>query len=305
MPEGWTPLFEAYKQVGKSQYGDEWMDGKELAARNVDEIAQSERHAQDRPERVAKARKAAMGVLAPASPKQISAFNARRYRIPQIFSNKEAEVAARERGAWAWNRLTQWLFAEIVPAVIFDDQGQRHDVRNNILARPDAIMILHTGQAAVDGAAGHMLLSQPHLEAAIKGEDITPAALDTGLKDEDAPIDEETIVTEEKPQPRPKLRRRPPDLKDGTPATPPKKRRGGPKRGPYFGPLKRHLKWRRDNRNDLHTASLLELREDALERLRTDKVMGIPKSRSALEDAIKKAVKELDQEALKELDATR
>ena len=106
-------MFEAYKQVGKTQYGDEWMDGKELAARNADEIAQSERHAQDRPERVAKARKAAMGMVVTPNPKQISAVKFQRNRMPQIFSNKEAEVAARERGDWAWNQLRQWLFAEI------------------------------------------------------------------------------------------------------------------------------------------------------------------------------------------------
>ena len=183
-------MFEAYKQVGKTQYGDEWMDGKELAARNADEIAQSERHAQDRPERVAKARKAAMGMVVTPSPKQIGAVKFQRNRMPQIFSNKKAEVAARERGDWAWDQLRQWLFAEIIPALIFDDQGQCHDVRNNTWAHPGAITILHAGQTLVDGAAGHVLLSQPHLESAIRGEEeVEPSQ--GPEKFEPSPIDKE------------------------------------------------------------------------------------------------------------------
>ncbi len=83
-----------------------------------------------------------------------------------------------------------------------------------------------------------------------------------------------------------------PDSK-GTTLRPPKKRGGGPKHGLYYGPLKTHLKWRKDNRNDLDTASLTELRKTARTRLITDKVKGIPKSRSALEDAIKAVLIEL------------
>ena len=78
-----------------------------------------------------------------------------------------------------------------------------------------------------------------------------------------------------------------------TPVPPPKKRGGGPKRGPYYSPLKTHLKWRKKNRDDLDTASLTELRKDARNRLTTDKVTGIPKSRSALDDAIKAVLSEI------------
>ena len=36
--EGWIPLFEAFNLVGKAEFGDDWADGKELAARNRKEI---------------------------------------------------------------------------------------------------------------------------------------------------------------------------------------------------------------------------------------------------------------------------
>ncbi len=70
------------------------------------------------------------------------------------------------------------------------------------------------------------------------------------------------------------------------PEPPPKKRGGGPKHGRYFGPLKRHLKGRKDLRDDLDTASLVDLRNDARSRLITDGVEDIPKSRSAFNAAI-------------------
>ena len=72
-----------------------------------------------------------------------------------------------------------------------------------------------------------------------------------------------------------------------------KKRGGGLKRGRYYGPLKRYLKWRKDNKDDLDTASLTELREDALRCLTRDSVKDIPKSRSAFDNAIKDALKTL------------
>ena len=78
-----------------------------------------------------------------------------------------------------------------------------------------------------------------------------------------------------------------------TPVPPPKKRGGGLNRGPYYGKLKKHLKWRKDEKDDLVTASLRELREDARRRLITDGVMGIPRTRSGLEDAIKAALRDL------------
>ena len=84
-----------------------------------------------------------------------------------------------------------------------------------------------------------------------------------------------------------------PDSEGGSPAPPPKKRGGGPKRGPYYGPLKRHLKWRKDNRDDLETASLGDLRKEARNRLTTDKVKGMPRSRSGFEDALKAALSDL------------
>ena len=71
-----------------------------------------------------------------------------------------------------------------------------------------------------------------------------------------------------------------------TPPPPPKKRGGGPKHGRYFGPLKRHLKWRKNEKDDLGTASLVDLRNDARSRLITDGVEDIPKSRSAFNAAI-------------------
>lgn len=84
-----------------------------------------------------------------------------------------------------------------------------------------------------------------------------------------------------------------PDSKGGTTAPPPKKRGGGLKRGPYYGRLKKHLKWRKDQKDDLDTASLKEIREDARRRLTTDRVKGIPKTRSGLEEAIKAALRDL------------
>ena len=78
-----------------------------------------------------------------------------------------------------------------------------------------------------------------------------------------------------------------------TPVPPPKKRGGGLKRGPYYGPLKRHLEWRKEAKKDLDTASLKVLREDARRRLTIDKVKGIPNSRSGFDDAIRAVLKEL------------
>ncbi len=84
------------------------------------------------------------------------------------------------------------------------------------------------------------------------------------------------------------------DSKGGTkPPPPPKKRGGGRKRGPYYSSLKKHLEWRKDNKDDLDTASLTELRKDARSRLITDQVKGIPKTRSGLEDAIKAVLRDL------------
>ena len=83
------------------------------------------------------------------------------------------------------------------------------------------------------------------------------------------------------------------DSKGGAKAPPPKKRGGGLKRGRYYGPLKRHLEWRKGAKNDLDTASLKDLREDARRRLTLDSVKDIPKSRSALDNAIKDALKTL------------
>jgi hypothetical protein len=65
-----------------------------------------------------------------------------------------------------------------------------------------------------------------------------------------------------------------------------KKRGGGPKHGRYYGPLKRHLKWRKYAKDDLDTALLKDLREDARNHLIANKVKDIPKSRSAFNAAI-------------------
>ncbi len=100
---------------------------------------------------------------------------------------------------------------------------------------------------------------------------------------------------DEQPKAPPKTHHRPgqPTLAPQTPVPLPKKRGGGLKRGRYYGPLKRHLKWRKDNTDDLDTASLRDLREDARRRLNIDSVKDIPKSRSALDNAIKDALKTL------------
>ena len=205
MPEGWIPLFDAYQQVGKTQYGDEWMDGKELAARSAAEIAQP--RAPLRQEQVVS--KSSSGMPIPISEKQLRAINARRNQIPQLFSSKDAEVAARERGDRIWNQLRQWLFAEQVPSIVLDENGRQHSPDPSLWAKTGAKSALHTGRTMVGLQSGYVLLSQPHLEAAIKGKGITPDATDTGLKDDDAPIHEQTIVTGEKPQPRPTPRRQP------------------------------------------------------------------------------------------------
>ncbi len=207
----------------------------------------------------------------------------------------EAEKASSKR------EFQQLLFDETVPAKHFIG-GKLRSLESSIWGRGEAEYIFASGWATIHGGNvyfpatvhGPVLIKQSSIDALFDGDSDdssqSPEAKSDGTLTAEAPEtrkEKRVRGTKEKPQP------------------PPKKRRGGPKRGPYFGPLLTHLKWRKDNRNDLHTASLTELREDALSRLRTDKVKGIPKSRSALDDAIKKAVKELDQEALKELDATR
>ncbi len=74
---------------------------------------------------------------------------------------------------------------------------------------------------------------------------------------------------------------------------PARKRGGGLKRGHYFSRLKQHLTWRHRERQDLDTASLKQICDDARTRLNRDGVAGIPKSRSGLEDAVKAALKEI------------
>jgi len=78
-----------------------------------------------------------------------------------------------------------------------------------------------------------------------------------------------------------------------------KKRGGGPKHGRYYGPLKRQLKWRKDAKDDLDTALLKDLREDARNHLIANKVKDIPKSRSAFNAAIKKISIELACESIR------
>ena len=69
IPDGWLPLFEAYKLLGRAQFGKAWMDGRELAAAS-DEDLEAVREArslavsrqEEKARHLARSKRASMGV---------------------------------------------------------------------------------------------------------------------------------------------------------------------------------------------------------------------------------------------------
>jgi hypothetical protein len=186
VPDGWLPIFEAYKLAGRALFPDEWLDGQELAVPSDEEIAanreveaQKETRAAEKRQKVERAKKASAGVMSGSTLRQIPTARTKRpaacrqgqsfpTELVQLINDETARKAARERGDRAWNQLRQWLYDGIIPAVCLDDEGQELEISNRIWARRDAITILHTNQ--VD-TVGYVFLSQAHLETAICGED--------------------------------------------------------------------------------------------------------------------------------------
>jgi hypothetical protein len=71
-------------------------------------------------------------------------------------------------------------------------------------------------------------------------------------------------------------------------------RRGGRRRGPYFQRLRKFLEWYDDNRDGgVQAPTLKQLAADARKRLEQDRVIGVPVSRSAFEEAIKEIKEDL------------
>jgi hypothetical protein len=160
VPEGWVPLFDAYKLVGEAQFGSEWADGEEMAARSAEEIADPKISREV--------------VWAPVSNLQ--------GRAPPLFSNKEAKIRARERGDWVWNQLRQWLYIELVPTVILHHLGRLYEVPKHKWGGLGAIMVLLTGETAVGSETGFVLVSHTDLLATINGEKINEEIQSAGYE---------------------------------------------------------------------------------------------------------------------------
>jgi hypothetical protein len=102
-------------------------------------------------------------------------------------ADESVRKEARARGDKVWREIRQWLHADTVLAAYLDDQGFLHDMAENTWARPIAMPILLTGKGFVDGILRPVLISKPHLEAAIRGEprpDQAAAQDDNALGDE-------------------------------------------------------------------------------------------------------------------------
>ena len=185
IPEGWLPLFEAYKLVGRAQFGDEWMDGRELAAPS-DENLEAEKEARARAKRreeekalhAAKAKRASMGVssgiqtsrrLRRAQAGQAPARNPHQ-EPPWPRFEEEERTGARARGDWVWNQLRQWLYADNIPQMVLDYHGVRHTPPLSVWASTDATSILHTGRIEAGDQNGFVFVSTSHLKAAVHGE---------------------------------------------------------------------------------------------------------------------------------------
>ncbi len=131
VPKGWLTPFQAYNLVGRDLFGDEWLDGKELAAPSNEEIAankeravEREFQAAERKRRVEKAKRASVGVRAGSPAPRIRTARpkppAAPYKGPpfplEIIADEDVRREARKRGDRAWNRLQQWFRAYPVDA---------------------------------------------------------------------------------------------------------------------------------------------------------------------------------------------
>lgn len=178
IPEGWMPLFEAYKLIGQRQFGDEWKDGQELAAPSDEEIAANKDASAMLQRRLERKRTAAFAGapettllrIPKATPTQPAARSQGPAFPTEITRDDNLRKAARKRADQVWDKLRQWLFADKVPHMVLDFDGGQHTPPSRIWAAADAITILHTGQTKADGKFGYVLISQAHLETAIRGE---------------------------------------------------------------------------------------------------------------------------------------
>ncbi len=187
IPEGWLPLFEAYKLVGRAQFGDAWMNGQELAAPNDEDLEEvREAHArttsrqEEKVRHLANAKRASVGVRAGVDVR--TSRRPRRARAgqsparapykgpPWPLFNEEARIEAIARGDWVWNQLRQWLHADNVSQMVLDCNGVQHTPPRSVWASAGATSILHTGRIEVGDQGGIVFVSISQLEAAIHGE---------------------------------------------------------------------------------------------------------------------------------------
>ena len=188
VPEGWLPIFEAYKLVGRDLFPDEWLDDQELAVPSDEEIAarkaaaaQKETRAAEKRQKVERAKRASVGVMSGSTLRRISAARPKQpaacrqgqsfpAELVQLINDETARKAARERGDKTWHRLRQWLFAGTVSAICIDDLGYLYEIKNSAWARPGATATLLTGQVKMNGRDSHVLVSQMDLEKVVNGE---------------------------------------------------------------------------------------------------------------------------------------
>jgi hypothetical protein len=211
VPDGWLTTFQAFNLVGRAQFPQTWMDGKELAALSDGEI-QGNREADVRrkarlaetKQKVVRAKKASAAVVTSKSLPQfrIKKPRARSYQpvasyqgppFPfELLGDDKCRRKARARGDKVWEEISQWLCAGTVPAAYLDDQGDLLGVAERNWRRSVAMRILLTGEGTVDGIPGPVLISRAHLETAIRGDsgiDQTPA------EDQSTPDDSVTTPT--------------------------------------------------------------------------------------------------------------
>ena len=183
IPEGWLPLFEAYKLVGRAQFGAAWMDGRELAA-SGDEDLEAKREAraraasrqEEKAKHLARAKRASVGVNVDASHRPRRAQTRQppartSYKGPPwpLF-NEESRTEARARGDWVWNQLRQWLYTGKVPQMVLDNYGVQHTPPRSLWASTSAASILYTGRIEVGSQRGYAFVSSSQLKAAIYEE---------------------------------------------------------------------------------------------------------------------------------------
>jgi hypothetical protein len=85
-------------------------------------------------------------------------------------ADESVRKEARARGDKVWEEIRQWLYAGTILAARLDDYGELREVVRSTWGKSIAMPALLTGEGRVSGTIGPVLISKPHLEAAIRGD---------------------------------------------------------------------------------------------------------------------------------------